>query len=281
MVRVALVTCEKPPERDPDQELLLDALLRRGVRAEMRAWDVEAPWDELDLAVLRSTWNYYRAVDRFLAWAERAASATTLLNPLPVVRWNAHKGYLRELERRGVPIVPTEWIGAGGGTVRAAMAALGAGTVVLKPAVSAASFETLKVDAANLEQAEAHARQIARRCEAMVQPYVASVEGYGERSLVCIDSVLEHAVRKSPRFGGGHEQVSEEALPIADDERALAERALGTISEALLYARIDVVRDEAGKPRVMELELIEPSLFLRQHPPALERFADAIVARVR
>jgi len=99
-----------------------------------------------------------------------------------------------------------------------------------------------------------------------------------ERSLVWIDGELTHAIRKSPRFAGGSESVSDEQ-PIAPDERALAERVLAPLSGELLYARVDVVRDDdaGGAPRLMELELIEPSLFLRQCPRALDRLASAIV----
>jgi hypothetical protein len=105
------------------------------------------------------------------------------------------------------------------------------------------------------------------------------VEGYGERSIVCIDGAVSHAVRKNARFQGDLEQVSTEAAPIADDERALAMRVLASIEAELLYARVDIVRDDRGEPMVGELELIEPSLFLVQHPPAAERLAEGIARR--
>lgn len=276
--RIALATCVRIPEPDPDQDLLIQALASRGLQPFLAAWDDPS----LDLSaarmcVLRSTWNYYRALDAFLAWVERTAAQTTLWNPAPVVRWNAHKRYLADLAARGVPVVPTRFL-TSGAELPAAVRDLGAETLVIKPAVSAASFETIKIAADDLATGARHVDAVAARCEVMVQPYVGSVEGWGERSLMWIDGALTHAIRKSPRFGGEHESVSE-ALPIADDERALAERALATVSEPLLYARIDMARDEGGAPMIMELELIEPSLFLLQSPPALARLADAIAAR--
>jgi hypothetical protein len=194
------------------------------------------------------------------------------------VRWNTHKKYLRALEEKGVSVVRTHWVDRGSSeSLAIAMRALGASTVVVKPAVSAASFGTMRVDATNLHEGEAHLRALASERDVMVQPYVRSVEGYGERSLICIDGALTHAIRKSPRFGGEHENVSP-ALPIADDERALAEKTLAAIpNEKLLYARIDLARDEHDRPCIMELELVEPSLFLMQSPAALARFAAAIV----
>lgn len=278
--RIALVTCVKLPEPDPDEALLLAALRARVVDAQMLAWDdPHADASAFDLCVLRSTWNYYHALPEFLAWAERTDRITTLWNPLPVIRWNTHKRYMRDLAERGVPTVPTAWIEqTGRKSLREAFDELGAREVVVKPAVSAASFDTIRVRADDSERAEEHVARVLARCDVMVQPYVQSVEGYGERSLVWIDGALTHAIRKSPRFGGEHESVSE-ALPIADDERTLAERALDSVGHPLLYGRIDVARDERGAPMIMELELVEPSLFLAQSPRALERFASAITER--
>lgn len=270
-MRVALATCKRLPEPDPDEPLLLAALRARGADAYMAAWDDPAADVSADACVLRSTWNYYHSLDSFLAWAARVPR---LHNSFPVVRWNANKRYLDDLARAGVPVVPTVFLI---GSVRDALASLRADVGVIKPAVSAASFDTMRVDG-NLAEAEAHARKIAERCEVMVQPYVASVEDYGERSVVWIDGAFTHAIRKSPRFGGEHESVSG-ALPIGDDERALAEAALAAVRGPLLYARIDMARDDRGRPMIMELELIEPSLFLLQSPEALDRFATAIVAR--
>jgi hypothetical protein len=112
---------------------------------------------------------------------------------------------------------------------------------------------------------------------------MAEVEGSGERALVWIDGELTHAVRKSPRFFGENESVSE-AIPVAADERTFAELALKAADareHGILYARIDVIRDEGGTLRLMELELIEPSLFLKQSAAALDRLVAAIVARAR
>jgi hypothetical protein len=114
----------------------------------------------------------------------------------------------------------------------------------------------------------------------LVQRYEPAVEGYGERSLIWIDGALTHAVRKNARFAADQENVSNTSVPIADDERALAERVLAAAPQPLLYARIDIVRDPEGQPRLMELELIEPSLFFAQHPPAVARMAAAIARRV-
>jgi glutathione synthase/RimK-type ligase-like ATP-grasp enzyme len=280
-MRVALVTCKQLPEPDHDEAPVLAALRRAGLEASVLAWDdASAPFAEQDLVVLRSTWNYYEHVDAFVAWVKDTGTKTRVLNPPNVVAWNVEKTYLVELEKRGVDIVPTEIVLRGAKTVRVEeiLARRGWDEVVLKPVVSAGSFRTERFSRASLPAAQAFLDGLARDRDAMLQRWMPSVETYGERSLVWIDGHVTHAIRKSPRFAGGVEQVSG-AIAIADDERAFAERALAPFAAELLYARADMVRDNEGTLRIMELELIEPSLFFQQSPAALERFVEAIVRR--
>jgi glutathione synthase/RimK-type ligase-like ATP-grasp enzyme len=269
--RVALLTARVLDEPDPDLEPLARAIEARGARATIVAWD-DGPLGRFDQAIFRSTWNYVPLRDAFCAWADDAATKTKLWNPPDVVRWNTDKAYLRELEARGVPIVPTKFVQT--------LEDISWRDVVIKPRISAASFATRRFDLSRMRsEAEAFLREHRER-PMMLQPYIDSVESHGERSLVWIAGELTHAIRKSPRFSQGEERVSE-ALEIADDEREVAARALEPLASRLLYARVDLVRDSEGRPCVMELELVEPSLFLLQHLPALERFADAIVGALR
>jgi hypothetical protein len=274
---VLLASCRRLPEPDPDQPLLEAALARRGLRVATAAWDDPAvDWGSAGACVLRSTWNYPHHAERFLEWVDRTAAATRLWNGAPVVHANIHKSYLLELERRGVPVVPTRVVPRGS-TLRLREVAAGWDVVVVKPAVSAASLFTVRVDPDTLDEGEAHLRALCATRDVLVQPYQPSVEGPGERALVWIAGELTHAVRKSPRFSREDESVSPARL-VEAPERALALQALATVGEPLLYARVDVAPGAHGRPLIMELELIEPSLFLLQHPPALERFADAIAA---
>jgi hypothetical protein len=279
---VALASCARLPEPDPDAAPLAAALDAAGIESRVLAWDdPDADWSSARMTVLRSTWNYPQRPDAFVAWAEATAAASRLWNPLPVVRWSAHKAYLLDLERRGVPVTPTALLRHGDPTSLAAlMRRRGWDEVVVKPAVSAASFRTLRVGAKNLDEGEAHLRGLAAERDVLVQRYLPSVEDHGERALVWIDGCLTHAVRKSPRFDGEGESVSTDAVPISTAEAELAAAALAGVDSPLLYARIDVAPGPAGDPVVMELELIEPSLFFPQHPPALARFVAAIRARL-
>jgi hypothetical protein len=280
---VALATATKIRKEDFDEAPLVAALSSAGVPARVLAWDDPAAQPEIAAAaacVLRSTWNYVPNYDRFIPWIDACAQRTRLWNPAPTVRWNSHKAYLLELEARGIPIIPTRLVPVG---ARPALAELIGdwAAVVVKPAISAGSLHTIRVDRGDLAPGDAHLAAMTRDRDMLVQRYEPAVEGYGERSLIWIDGALTHAIRKNPRFAADQENVSNTAVPIADDERALAAQVLATAPAPLLYARIDLVRDPAGRPLLMELELIEPSLFFAQHPPAAARMAAAIARMVR
>lgn len=283
---VAIATCREMPEPDPDEELLLDAL--RGAELEPRqlAWDeASSDFAAASVVVLRSTWNYHRHLDDFLGWIDALSKKTRVVNPAAVVRWNAHKRYLLDLEARGVRTVPTLFVDRGAQLeVREQVETLGWNDVVVKPAVSAGSFQTKRFKTrASIDDAWVSAL-VAQR-DVMIQPYVKSVDGWGERAVVWIDDALTHAVRKTARFAGQAEVVSE-ALDVASDEDVIARAAIDAAREAtgasaLLYGRVDIMRDRQGAPMVSELELIEPSLFLQQSEDALRRFVAAIAALAR
>ncbi len=281
--RVGLVTCRVLPEPDPDQEPLLAALRERGLVPELLAWDANpADGSMRDLCVFRSCWNSHERPGEFLAWLDGAARRCRFLNPPDVVRWNFHKRYLLELSSAGVPVVPTRLFSRGA-TPAAIPDAPGWDDVVVKPAISAASFRTRRFPAGARAEAGAFLETLLGERDALVQPYVAGVEREGERAIVWIDGAVTHAVRKSPRFAGAEESVSG-SLPATEEERGIAERAIAAVRRRLggplLYARVDLMPDAAGRPLVSELELIEPSLFLAQEPAALLRLVDAIEREV-
>jgi len=258
-----LATCLTLSEPDPDAAPLEAALRDAGIDARWVAWDdPDADWTTPAPTLLRSTWNYPHHHERFLAWADGVAGP--LWNPPHIVRWNSHKRYLADLAARGVPVVPTLHVPRGG------TAELPEGELVIKPAVSAGSFGTRRFAADDRDAARAFLAEMSTERDMMVQPYLRSVEDHGERSLIWIDGVFTHSIRKSPRFSDGSEAITG-PFPLAADERAVAEAALAPYREQLLYARCDLARDAHGQPLIMELELIEPSLFFAQGPDALSR----------
>ncbi|MFE5815297.1 RimK family alpha-L-glutamate ligase [Streptomyces sp. NPDC056479] len=288
MPRTALVTCRPGPEISVDRDLpvLVRALREAGAEADAVYWDDDAvEWDGYDLAVIRSTWDYSWRAEEFLAWAERCGKATRLANPAAVVRWNADKRYLGELAEAGVPVVPTRYFAPGDDT--------GAGLpddheYVVKPtsgagARFAARYSPDEHDTAVRQLARMHAEGFT----AMVQPYVKGIDVSGERALQFYGGRLLHASRKGAVLTPGtpydQRKVAHPGLERwtpTPAELAVAERALAAVPdpEELLYARVDLVDGEDGQPRVMELELVEPNLFLSLHTDSVPRVVEAILA---
>ncbi|MFG0306005.1 MAG: RimK family alpha-L-glutamate ligase [Phycisphaerales bacterium JB040] len=261
-MKIALLNCEPMPEHDPDEAPLLAALERGGHEARAIPWNGHHPevLKPYDAVLLRATWDYYHSPERFLAWLEAASAHTAVLNPVQIVRANAHKGYLEDLARRGVPTVPTEIVRAGSTASLADLATARSWTdVVVKPAVGAGSYLTLRTTPAD-PSAQTHLEAILADRDAMVQPFVHSVATTGERSVICFRGVPHHAVHKHPRFKGDQERVERAELTDALD--GFATRVLEAAdATGLLYARVDCFETEDGAPLLSELELIEPSLY--------------------
>ena len=274
-MKLRVATCTTLPELDADEAPLAEALARAGFAAALVAWDdPDADWDAPVPTILRSTWNYALDVDRFLAWIDRVAAAGPLLNPREIVRDNVYKRYLLALAARGVPVVPTTLVERGG---TCDLPAITVDRIVIKPEVGAGSLGAAAF-APSDPAALVHLHALAARGGVLVQPYLRSVEDYGERSIVWIDGALSHAIRKTPRFSGDSERVTG-PFEIAPDEREVALAAMAPHG-GLMYGRVDLARDEGGRPVVMELELVEPSLFFAHQPGSADRFAAALRRRL-
>jgi hypothetical protein len=281
--RVALVSSERGLRVDPDLPIAAPALREAGLTVDLVRWDdPEVDWAGFDLAVVRSCWDYAWRREEFLAWA---AAVPRLRNDAAVLRWNSDKTYLRDLERLGLPVVPTVWDPTTTGRLP------DADEWVVKPSVSAGSRDTARWSSA--DDALAHAGQlIAAGRTAMAQPYLDSVDDAGETAMLFIGGRFSHAVRKGPLLvrGEGVRQDRDsrgDLRPVTatpeqrDVAQAVFDAVPGLVPGALpvLYARIDLVGDESGMPVLLELELTEPSLFLPQAPPsALRQLADGVHA---
>ena len=283
--RVALVGSEQGLAIDPDLPIASTALREAGLDVDVVRWDDPAvDWAAYDLVVVRSCWDYAWRLEEFLGWAE---TVPRLLNRAEVLRWNTDKVYLRDLERAGLPVVPTAWNPAGAADLPDAQ------EWVVKPSVSAGSRDTARWDspAAVLE----HVVELTGGGRtAMVQPYLASVDELGETAMLFIGGSFSHAVRKGPLLAAGEgvrqDRDSRGDLRRVDPTAAQCEVAqavfdavpgLVGVDGAPLYARIDLVHDADGRPVVLELELTEPSLFLPQAPAAATTLAEAVAALTR
>ncbi|MEV6176201.1 RimK family alpha-L-glutamate ligase [Streptomyces sp. NPDC052016] len=289
MPRIALATYDPGPEpsKDSDLPVLVRALEEAGAQAEAVHWDdPDADWASYDLAVIRSTWDYSWRAAEFTAWLERCAGLTRLANPVGVVRWNTDKRYLGELAETGVPTVPTRYLAPG------EPAGLPSDhEYVVKPTSGAGARFAARYTPDDHDTALRHLERMhAEGFTAMVQPYLKGIDVNGERALQFFAGRLLHASRKGAVLAPGTpydaDKVAHPDLEVWQPtaaELAVAERALAAVPGApdLLYARVDLVDGEDGEPRLMELELVEPNLFLWLHPDSVPRVTEAILAAAR
>lgn len=286
MLDVALVTCAALVGLAPDDRRLLTALRKRGVSTEPVVWeDPYHDWHDTSVAVIRSAWDYAFRREAFLRWVDAAGTATQLWNPPQVVHWNTHKRYLVDLAARGATAVPTALLPAGSGRrLHEVLREHGWQDAVVKPAVAQSGRYALRVSRTAAGRGQALLDRVLPHEDMLIQPFFPSVGTAGELSLVWIDGAFTHAVRKRAAAGefrvhddhGGSVALDEPT----DDEMRAARRALETVAEPVLYARVDLVKSDDDEPHVMELELVEPELFLRCSDAAVTRLADAIVNRL-
>ena len=258
-------------------ERLAGPLRKLGARVVGRSWTDAGDLSSFDLVLPLLTWGYHRAGHR---WARQIDAWDTagvrLRNPASVLRWNADKRYLGRLAERGAPVVPTLFVDCVTETALAdAAERFGSDTLIAKPQVSAGAWQTIRWSpGAPLDAGPTG--------PAMIQPFLPSVQEQGEISLIHVDGRFSHAIRKRPKPGDFRVQPEYGALITAHepttDEREAAEAVLATIDESLLYARVDLIRSQNGQPVLMEIELVEPDLYLDFGPSAGANFAAAVMA---
>jgi len=286
---VALVTARAAREVDEDLLPLQHALHAAGVEVSVVDWDDESvQWSRFDLALLRSTWDYMVRMKEFLAWIARVAQLTRLVNPPDLVRWSLDKHYLADLHAAGVPVVPSWFIEPGDAAspaIEKVLAGAATAEFVVKPAIGAGSRDAQRYRRADIGSMVVHAERLLDAGRAvLLQPYLDRVDERGETALIFFAGKFSHAIRKGPLLRKGGEAstalfATEDITPRVPEaaELAVAERTIAAIkSGAPLYARVDLVHDENGSPCVLELELVEPSLFFAHAPGSAERFVAAI-----
>lgn len=291
MKTLALITAVAATGHDDDLAPMLEACAHAGLQARAVAWDdATVSWSRFDAALLRSPWDYTERLVEFLGWCDRVQQSTRLLNPLNVVRWNTDKHYLADLQAAGVSVVPTLFVEPDAEPLEALQAFLAAETAeefVVKPTVSAGSRDTQRYSRAQDFAAGNHiARLLEQGRSVMLQPYLRSVDSAGETALIYFDGQFSHAIGKgallrpdqpattTPHATG---QITPREADPAEHQLAegvlVAMQRVLQLDQPLTYARIDLIRDDAGTPRLLELELTEPSLFFAQASGSAERFA--------
>ena len=282
-LRIALATCRELPELDPDDQPLVEVFAAAGFEATPVVWsDPRVDWNTFDRVIIRNTWDYTDHLDDFLAWANRLRGK--ILNTVDTVRWNSDKTYLQDLRDTHIPVIDTQFIS----TPTSQWVIPPSADFVVKPSVSAGSRDTLRLAAAD-PQSRVRGQELIESItavgkSAMVQPYLDRVDAEGETALLYIGGEFSHSIRKGPLLQKDIEVEHVHGLFLQEDispriprteQRDLADRVIDVISgrfETPLYARIDLLDNHEGRPLVLEVELVEPSIFFGTSPASYDRF---------
>jgi len=281
--RIAFLTLAEQGDFVIDDERAVAPLAERGIAVETLPWNRRGvDWKRYDLVVIRSTWDYQHHGQAFLETLDAIEAATRLHNSAAITRWNMQKTYLKELAAKGVPTVPTIWRdGLARGGLRMLFDELGSDEAVIKPVMSGNAEGAWRLDREHAHDLAGVIEAYFHRRPLMMQAFERAIVDEGEFSLMYFNGEFSHAIRKVPKAGDFRVQEEHGADIVAVTPepalRATADAAMAAVGERLLYGRADLVR-HGSEFRVMELELVEPALYLRMDAGAPARFADAVAA---
>ncbi len=286
--RCAFITMDSMEGFVCDDDLAIPALKELGWDVEKISWRSRGTdWTRYGIVVIRSPWDYPTDAPRFLALLDEIeASSTPLFNPPELVRWNLHKSYLNWLDERDVSVVPTRWLDKPRkADILALFDEYGGDKMVIKPAIGANAEHAHVLNKRTLEQDWPKIEPVFEHRQAMVQPFRTAIQSEGEYSVMFVDGEISHTIRKTPKAGDFRSQEEHGAdIALVEPEALLVTRAseaVRALSVRPLYGRADMIRNPDGDFEVMELELVEPSMYLRMDPEAPMRLASAIVRRAR
>lgn len=283
MTRIAFLSMDSLDGFVCYDSLVSDILEQRGISVDLVSWRARSVrWQDYAMVIQRSSWDYQQSPDGYLdVLAEIDRSGTCLRNSLTLSRWNIRKSYLRDLERKGITIVPTRWLESPSREQLTSLPAeLSSTEVIVKPIIGANADHAFRLSASSPDDVWQAAESTYRNWTALAQPFLSSINSRGEVSLIYFGGQFSHAVLKVPKSGDFRVQEEHGGIitPHVPDPAVLlfADRCIAAIPDSTLYARVDIVFLDSGSPAVMEVELIEPSLYLTYDSAAAQRFADAI-----
>lgn len=285
MKKIALVTCEKYPRLIKDEENIINLFPGHGIHAEPVIWDdSSADWKAFDLIVIRNTWDYFNKFEEFQVWLNLLESLNApVMNPIHIIKENMHKLYMKTLEEQGILIVPTHFVDKGARlNIESLINEKGWDKFIIKPAVSGGAKDTYLYSREETHTAQEVFESLISKKDMLIQKYMRNIES-GEWSMMFFNNVYSHSIFKAPapkdfrvqQEHGGSVKVEEAPAYIIEQAKALIRKQ----GENLLYARVDGV-EEDGKFYLMELELIEPQLFLENNIKAQKMFVEAVAERI-
>ena len=276
MIDVTLVTCRAHPRLPEDDQVLLAALERRGMRYRVAIWnDPDVDWSESPVTLLRAAWDSHLNPPGFIAWLDRLGNQSNLLNTTSLMQWNFDKQYLVDLREKGRNVVPTAILtSASEVAILQVLQQVPAAEIVVKPRFGADAYGVARLPP-EPEAIAAHFKSFGAHGGLLIQPFIPGVEVARERSLVFIGGRFSHALYRNPFGSGPTRQTPDNVHTPSADELSYCRELLGSLPR-LTYARVDLLPLHA-RPALMELEIIDPSLFFKAQPSA----ADALAAEVQ
>lgn len=286
MKRCAFLSMDSLDDFFSYDTMLFEPLKAAGWLAEEVSWrKTDVDWDIYDVVVIRTTWDYQDDAAGFMACLQKIeASSAQLHNSLKIVKWNISKSYLKDLQNQGINIVPTLWFDTFQlPEIQAGFSHFDTPQIVIKPLVSANADHTYRLTPASLLEQAVELNSIFAEREFMLQPFLTSIVEEGEYSLFYFAGNYSHAILKQPKSGDF--RVQEEhggqltSVQPCEEMFTTARHSLAALPEDVLYARIDLIRHK-NEFAVIEIELIEPSLYFNMDADSPQRFVDAFVSMV-
>lgn len=285
-MKIAILTCKKLPDLNPEDQKIIPALAKYNIEAKAVIWnDKTINWSNFDYLIFRNTWDYFEKETEFNIWLEQIEKlGIKTLNPIEIIKQNIHKFYLREMEKQGILILPTVFIDKTNTLNLAELIPSHWEKAVIKPAFSAGSYLTEVFEVSDIPKINEQYKAIASEKELLLQEFMPQIQTLGETSFIFFNKKFSHAVNKKPvdgdfrvqsLFGGKYNLVQPSPELI---EKAL--KIVHTFQDDLLYARVDgiVIGDDLY---LMEIECIEPDLYFNLSEGSLERFVAAIVELIQ
>jgi hypothetical protein len=292
MTDITLLTCQEylepgsaPLEQNIllERELLTKALEAKGLTVHCKAWDDPTyDWTQTRAVVFRTIWDYFERYESFAVWLEEVKTKTQLINPYQLIRWNADKHYLADLEKKGIAIVPTVFVDKGSSErIEEVCKSKKWGDVIIKPAIAGAAFYTYKVLAVERPKFENLFKKLVSERDMLVQPFIETIATKGEASLMVFNGIYTHAILKKVKAGDYRVQDdfggTVHSYTPSEDEIAFAQQCFAACKLMPAYGRADILWDTNGNILLGELEIIEPELWVRNFPESAASFATGIM----
>lgn len=283
MKRCAFLSMDSLEDFFSYDSMLFEPLKAAGWLAEEVSWrKTDVDWNEYDVVVIRTTWDYQEDVAEFMACLQRIESSSAQLqNSLKTVEWNISKNYLKDLQNQGINIVPTLWFDSFSlPKIQAGFSYFDTPQIVLKPLVSANADHTYRLTPENLVLQAGALKAVFEKREFMLQPFLTGIVDEGEYSLFYFAGHYSHSILKQPQTGDFRVQEEHggqlKSIQPCEDMLTTARHCLAALPEDVLYARVDLVRHK-NEFAVIEIELIEPSLYFNMDTDSPQRFVDAFI----